>query len=307
MICHVSEVNRRLKTDAEDFIREAEAAYDHQLTEIAAYIRDHKDTCPLVLISGPSGSGKTTTALILEKKLDAWGLETHTLSMDNYFRTLTPEQHQLLAEEKLDLESPDRVDTQLLNAQLTAIVACQPVELPRFDFHTHARAAETTRLCRKPGEIIILEGIHVLNPAVVTLPEAQTTRLYVSVRTRLETADGDVLHPKWIRLLRRMLRDTQYRGRQVAHTLQMYYSVQRGEDAYIMPYKHRSTFDVDTFFPYEVNVYRKYLLEQLRGLADHPDVAGLLPALEEADPLDKEAVPPTALVREFLGDSVYYE
>ena len=307
MICHVSDVNRQLQEDAVAFIRQADAAYDHQLEEIAAHIRDHADTCPLVLLSGPSGSGKTTTALILEKKLDAWGFETHTLCMDNYFSTLTPEQHRLLAEEKLDLESPDRVDTALLNEQLAAIVAGEPVELPRFNFHTAAREVETTTLCRKPGEIIILEGIHVLNPAVVTLPEEQTTRLYVSVRTRLETADGDVLHPKWIRLLRRMLRDTQYRGRPVSHTLQMYHSVQRGEDAYIMPYKYRSTFDVDTFFPYEVNVYRKYLLEQLRNLADHPDVAGLLPALEEADPLDKTMVPPTSLIREFTGDSVYYD
>ncbi len=306
MVCSVAAINQQLKEDAVGFIRQADEAYDRQLTTIAAHIRDHREQCPIVLLSGPSGSGKTTTALIIEKKLDSWGCETHTLSMDNYFHTLTPEQHQLLAEDRLDLESPERVDAALLSEQLQKIAACEPVEIPRFDFHAHARAKETTPLLRKPGEIIIVEGIHALNPAVVTLPEEQTIRLYVSVRTRLESAAGDVLHPKWIRLLRRMLRDTLYRGRQVTDTLQMFHSVQRGEDRYIMPYKNRSSFDVDTFFPYEVNVYRRYLLEQLQGLADDPEIAALLPVLAEAAPLDKELVPPTSLIREFVGDSVYH-
>ena len=304
----LAESNRRLREDAAGFIREAEEACHRRITEIAAHIRDTRDACPVVLISGPSGSGKTTTALKLEKKLDEWGLETHTLSMDNYFRTLTPEQHALLAEEKLDLESPDRVDISLLNEQLAAMVACRPVALPRFDFHTHARAAETTPLCRRPGEILILEGIHVLNPAVVTLPEEQTTRLYVSVRSRVQTDEGRVLHPQWIRLLRRMLRDTRYRGRSVAHTRQMFDSVQRGENAYIMPHKYRSTFDIDTFCPYELNVYRAALLDPLRELAaTDPDMAVLVTMLEQAAPLDPALVPATALIREFVGDSVYYE
>lgn len=307
MVFHVAEGNRRLTADPAAFIAEADAAYNRQLEEIAVYIRAHAEQCPVVLLSGPSGSGKTTTAMMLEEKLDAVGLETHTLSMDNYFRTLTPEQHLLLEQERLDLESPERVDTPLLSQQLADIVAGRTVQVPRFDFQAHARAAETVPLTRKAGEVVILEGIHALNPAVVTLPAEQTVRLYVSVRTRLETADGQVLHPKWLRLLRRMLRDTLYRGRQPADTLQMYHSVQRGEDAYIMPYKTRSTFDVDTFCPYEVYVYRRYLWEQLQPLVDNPEVAALLPVLAEAQPLDKDWVPDTSLIREFIGDSVYHK
>ncbi len=306
MICSIADVNHRLREDAAAFIRQTEEAYDRRMTEIAAHIRDHADTCPVVLISGPSGSGKTTSALILEKKLDAWGLETHTLSMDNYFRTLTPEQHALLAEEKLDLESPDRVDIPLLNAQLAAIAAGEPVELPRFEFHTHARAADTTRLCRKPGEILILEGIHVLNPAVVALPEDQTVRLYVSVRTRVQTDGESVIHPQYIRLFRRMLRDIRYRGRSVTHTYQMFDSVQRGENTYIMPYKSRSTFDIDTFCPYELNAYRSCLLKPLQELSSNPDMAFWAALLEQAEPLDPALVPSTALVQEFLGNSAYY-
>ena len=307
MIRSISAINQALTEDAAAVVRQAETDYHRQLSEIADYIAAHRDTCPVVLLSGPSGSGKTTSALILEDKLDRRGLETHTLSMDNYFRTLTPEQHALLAEEKLDLESPDRVEEPLLTAQLNAIIACEPVELPVFNFRTHTRENSGKILHRKPGEVVILEGIHALNPTVVTLPEAQTVRLYVSVRTRVEGPDGTVMHPKYIRLLRRMQRDVQHRGRQVTDTLAMFHSVNRGEDNFIMPYKHRSTFDVDTFFPYELNVYRKYLLEDLQALADRPEIAELLPVLSAAAPLDAAAVPETALIREFIGDSVYHK
>ncbi len=307
MIRTITAINKALTEDAAAVVRQAETDYHRQLSEIADYIAAHRDTCPVVLLSGPSGSGKTTSALILEDKLDRRGLETHTLSMDNYFRTLTPEQHALLAEDKLDLESPERVEEPLLTAQLKAIIACEPVELPVFNFRTHTRENSGKILHRKPGEVVILEGIHALNPAVVTLPEEQTVRLYVSVRTRVEGPDGTVLHPKYIRLLRRMQRDVQHRGRQVTDTLAMFHSVNRGEDNFIMPYKHRSTFDVDTFFTYELNVYRKYLLDDLQMLADRPEIAEVLPVLSAADPLDAAAVPETALIREFIGDSVYHK
>ena len=307
MIRKMTDINRNLAADAAAFIDGAEKNYHRQLSEIADFVAAHKEQCPLVLLSGPSGSGKTTSALILEDKLDRRGLETHTLSMDNYFRTLTPEQHALVAEEKLDLESPDRVDGELLTEQLRAIIACEPVELPVFNFRTHTREMSGKILHRKPGEVVVLEGIHALNPAVITLPPEQTVRLYVSVRTRVEGPDGTVLHPKYIRLLRRMLRDVQHRGRQAADTLQMFHSVNRGEDNFIMPYKHRSTFDVDTFFPYEINVYAKYLLEDLQTLADRPEIAAILPVLTAADPLDAASVPDTALIREFIGDSVYHK
>lgn len=306
MMKSLLETNRAVTTDAAAFVAACEKAYSRQLTKIADYIAAHREQCPIVLISGPSGSGKTTTALMLEEKLDRRGLETHTLSQDNYFRTLTEADRALLAEGKLDLESPARVDEQLLNRQLQDIIAGKTVELTEFDFPTHTQRPSGKTLTRKPGEIVILEGIHTLNPAVVTLPADQTVRLYVSVRTRVEGPNGALLHPKYIRLLRRMLRDVQQRGRPASGTLAMFHSVNRGEDTFIMPYKHRSTFDVDTFFAYELNVYRRYLLDDLQAMADRPEIAAILPVLSAAAELDAAAVPPTALIREFIGDSVYH-
>ncbi len=307
MLRTVSELNARIREDADAFVDTAEAVYRHQLDTIADHIRRTAEQCPIILLSGPSGSGKTTTALMLERILDKWGLETHTLSMDNYFRTLTPEQKEQLAAGQLDLESPERVDTDLLNTQLADIAAGRPVVLPTFDFPTHTRVDSGRILTRQPGELVIVEGIHALNPAVITLPEKETTRLYVSVRTRLSAKGRPPLHPQKIRLLRRMLRDIRFRNRQITDTLSMYHSVQRGEELYIMPYKHRSSFDVDTFFPYEVSVYRQQLLAPLTALAHHPDVVDILPVLEALEPVSEAIVPPTALIREFIGDSDYHK
>ena len=297
--------NGALCADAGAFIRQAEADYHQQITAVADYIAAHRDTRPLVLISGPSGSGKTTTARMLEAELDRRGLETHTLSQDNYFRTNTPEETALRQAGLLDLESPARVDEVLLAEQLERIIACEPVELPVFDFHNCICRPSGVTLTRKPGEIVILEGIHALNPAVVPLPENQTVRLYVSVRTRVENTDGSLLHPKYIRLLRRMLRDVSGRGRPASGTLEMFNSVEMGEQKYIMPYKGRSTFDIDTFCPYELNVYRSILPDEVVALKEHPDIAEVLRLLTAALPLEPTLVPPTALIREFIGGSVY--
>ena len=303
----VSAINRALCADAVGFVREAEADYRRQLTAIADYIAAHRDTCPIVLLSGPSGSGKTTTARMLEAELDRRGLETHTLSQDNYFRTNTPEEMAMREQGLLDLESPARVDEALLAQQLEDILACRPVELPVFDFRACRCRPSGVIFTRKPGEVVILEGIHVLNPAVVPLPESRTVRLYVSVRTRVEATDGSLLHPRYVRLLRRMLRDVGQRGRSAQGTLSMFRSVEEGEQKYIMPYKHRSTFDVDTFCPYELNVYRGILPDEVAALREHPEMETLLNLLTEVLPLEQTVVPRTALIREFVGGSIYEE
>ena len=307
MTYSVFDGNRRLAQDAAAFIAAAEDNYNRQLDEIADYIAANRDTCPIVLISGPSGSGKTTTALMLESKLDSRGLQTHTLSQDNYFNTQTAEDQALLEQGKFDLESPERVDADLLNSQLQDLIDGKTIRLTEFDFHTGTRHDSGKTLTRKEGEIVILEGIHTLNPDVVRLPETQTVRLYVSVRTRVEGPDGWVMHPKYVRVLRRMLRDVKGRGRRAEDTLRMCHSVNVGEDNFIMPFKNRSTFDVDTFFDYELHVYRTYLLDTLRELTHYSEVAKILPVLSAAEGLGAEAVPPTALIREFIGDSVYHQ
>ena len=301
----IQEINDRLAQDADGWVRETDAAYIAQLEEVADHIWKNREKRPVILLSGPSGSGKTTTAHMLERLLEQRGSETHTLSMDNYFIPLTKEQQALAAQEKMDLESPARVDIPLLNAQLASIIAGEPTEIPHFDFTLNIRTPSGWVLERRPEDLVILEGIHALNPTVITIPDEQTVRLYVSVRTRMITADSTPLHPMEIRLLRRMLRDIKFRGRQAADTLRMFRSVQRGEENHIMPYKHRSSYDIDTFCAYEVSVYKPMVTALLEPLAAQPEIAALLPALEELHALDASFVPSDALIREFIGGSEY--
>ena len=282
------------------YLRAEDESYAARICRTAKAIYDSRREKPVVLLSGPSGSGKTTSARMLEAFLDSWGCETHTISMDDYFSTMSPEEILLRDAGKLDLESPNRMDTGLLNEHILKMIAGEPVELPEYDFVNSAQRLSGKILTRKPGELVIFEGIHALNPSVITVPDSATNRLYVSVRTRIEH-EGKLLHPEKIRLLRRMLRDRVGRGRSPADTLAMYDRVQEGENKYIMPYKHRCSFDIDTFIGYEPGVYRAMLWEELEKLREDERVAEIAEILESMPPVPPEAVSAKSLIQEFIG------
>lgn len=303
-ILSIHEINSRIKEDAAAFVAQTDAVYAAQIRAIAEDIRAHAQERPLVLLSGPSGSGKTTSAQLIETLLDGWGHETHTISMDNYFSSFTPEQAELAREGKIDLESPNRLDIPFLNEQLADITACRPVHLPVYDFKASVRRDSGEILHRKPGEIVILEGIHALNPDVIRLPDEQSSRVYVSVRTRVEV-DGQLLHPAYIRLLRRMLRDRSHRARSFLETARMFESVERGEEVNIMPYKHRATYDVDTFHDYELAAMKAICTERVGELAELDGLPVLQKALDLIEPLQECTVPANSLLREFIGNNLF--
>ncbi len=293
--------NTRIQTDPIAYLKASDQNYYNQLVSIAKDIDAHKDIRPIILVSGPSGSGKTTTAYLLEAILKDFGCVTHTLSMDNYFLPLSEEEQELVMQGKIDLESPNRLNHDLLNAQLSDMIACKPVLLPRYDFVHGLSVASGTTLTRKPGELIIMEGIHALNPSVITLSDDETTRIYISVRTRVQS-DRLTLHPSKVRLMRRMIRDQIYRNRPYHKTVLLYDSVELGELRYIMPYKYRSTYDIDTFIDYEMSVYR-HMLPKLDALdpSIKAQIADLISILEQTEPVDTALVADQSLVREFIG------
>jgi len=300
MNIELHEINEKLLADPSAFMAETDTAYQKQLQAIADDIALHRTERPIILLSGPSGSGKTTTAQKIEKILDNNGIETHTLSLDNYFSPFNDEERVLFEEGKLDLESPKRVDSAFLSEQLTAIQEGRPIELPIYDFKESARIMSGEILHRKPGELVILEGIHSLNPDVIQIPDEVTAKIYVSVRTRI-TDNGEILHPSKIRLMRRMVRDRLFRKRTLSDTLKMFRSVEEGENKYIMPYKYRSTYDVDTFMAYEICAYRDHLLTDLQCMQDEPVLHDTSAFLAEAASLSAEMLPVESLIREFVG------
>lgn len=300
MQINVAAINSEIKNDAERYIKTTDGIYNSHLQSIANDIIEHAEERPILLISGPSGSGKTTTAKMLEKLLDEAGLETHILSIDNYFKTLTAQELKLADEHKLDMESPDRVDGDFLTSQLERIIKCEEVILPKYDFIASKNVSSGITLKRKPNEIVIIEGTHSLNPKLIELSDESAAKLYISVRTRI-TEGTTVLHPQKIRLMRRMIRDRMYRGRNLIQTIEKYASVQRGEDLYIMPYKHRATFEADTFFPYEIGLYKSLLEQEINDLGELTETEDIRVILKAATSVDEAAIPKNSLIREFIG------
>lgn len=300
-------ITANIQKSPQNFIDECEKAYQDKISMLCTEIAGAAAERPIVLISGPSGSGKTTTALLTEHLLDGKGCQTHVLSLDNYFHPLTAEEKILFAENKLDLESPDRLDAEFLNTQLSELHAGKEVRIPRFNFLTNSRedSGETLKLGK--NEVIVLEGIHALNPAVIDADD-YTTRVYVSVRTRVDLSDGRRLHPSKIRLARRMIRDVRTRGRSFEGTVDLYESVERGENLYIMPYKHRAHFDIDTFFPYELCLYKHFLPTSIPSTeAKYPWLTELFEALSLIPEIPTELVPENSLIREFIGGGMFGE
>lgn len=204
----------------------------------------------------------------------------------------------------MDLESPLRVDSQLLNQQIEAISACREIELPKYNFKTSTRSGSGKKFKRNKGEIVIFEGIHALNPSVITVPDTMISKIYVSVRTRI-SGEGILLHPSRVRLMRRMIRDKNFRKRSLRETMNMFHSVEAGENKYIMPYKYRSDYDVDTFMAYELSAYRNDLLTQLEDMLDVPEIAESVKVLEQLAPLSKKDISPDSLICEFIGNGQF--
>lgn len=286
----------------EGFVINEDSRLDKETVLVAKKLADDANKKPIILLSGPSGSGKTTTAFRIEKYLDEHGTETSVISMDNYFKPhendLTPEQ----------LESPDRLDVDLFIKNLEDFIDYKPVLHPIFDFKTGKRSFCKTPHTRKENELLIVEGIHVLNPIVTEPLKDVFNGLYVAPRTRIELEEGNCIHPKKLRLLRRILRDCKYRGQSIESVILKAKTVNIGEDKYIMPHKNNAQIHIDTFASYEVPILKNLLYSDFKSL-DHEflkdnDLLDVLQMFEEIDELDcDEVVNKFAVLREFIGKS----
>lgn len=300
------DINTGLEKSKEAYIKKSEEIYLSSIEAAAEKIFLERKDKPVILISGPSGSGKTTTAIKLAGFIERRGVGVHTLSMDNYF--LPSDMGELPKDENgnIDLESPKRLDCELLSEHLNKIFSCESVNVPIFDFTEQLRKGSVP-LQRKRGEIVIIEGIHALNPSVTGDTKDFTTCVYVSVRTRIKSCDGSILHPKYLRLMRRLSRDRLFRGRNPADVFDMFESVSRGEDLYIMPYKSRALISIDTFIPFESAVYSRILSSELSGIKVKEkwkdDYLIIRKFLNEIHPLDLKYIPSNSFIREFAGGS----
>ena len=302
----ISSINERCENDMKEFIEESEKKYSRRIKKAADILSQTHEQKPIILLSGPSGAGKTTSAKRIEELLDEQDIETFTISMDNYFLPESQTPNAVDENGKVDYESPYRMDIKLLNEHMMKIANCEPVEIPSFNFAKQEREPGLT-FKRKPGELVLFEGIHALNPEVTGISDDYANCIYVSIRTRLELDNGALLHPSHIRLMRRLLRDKLYRGRGFEATMDMFDSVERGESLYIMPYKERAQIHIDTFINYEASVYKPFLYDELHRVfeqnEDHKNHEQMEEFLNALDAIPAENVPDYSLVREFIGGS----
>ena len=309
MAYQLQEINDRIRADARGFLEECDFSFGRRVEEAANRIVNRTAESPIVLLSGPSGSGKTTTALKLEEELERRGVATHTISMDNYFKTMNPKTAPRTPEGTIDYESPLNLDMELLDETFTKLSRGEEVIVPKFEFARQMRNDARGRpLKLGPNEIAIFEGIHALNDDIAGRhPEA--TKLYISARSNV--CDGDLLRFKgtWMRLTRRAVRDFNFRGTDISTTLDMWADVRRGEKLYISPFKNKADVIIDSSLRYEVSVMKNYALPMLQAVPEEnqrrAELLDLIDAFQWFEPIDPELVAKDSLIREFIGGGSY--
>ena len=299
------------KGHATELINVSEALQEKRISQIADEIYNRKQKgqpIKIILISGPSSSGKTTFSKRLSVQLMANGIRPYPVSLDDYFvnREQTPRD----ANGEYDYESLYALDLDFFNRQLQALLNGEEVELPRFNFTTGIREMSGNRLKIDENMILILEGIHALNPELTAhLPAESKFKIYVSALTTILLDNHNYIPTTDNRLLRRIIRDYKYRGYSAEETISRWPSVRAGEDKWIFPFQENADVMFNSALLFELAVIKDYAEPILRNVPnnrpEYSEAYRLRKFLEYFVPLQDKELPPTSLLREFLGGSSF--
>lgn len=303
----VSDYNRLVYNNAgQDLILLAEALHEKKYAEIAEQVA--KSGARMVLLAGPSSSGKTTSCRRLSVQLKVLGYDVNQLSLDDYFmnRERTPK----LPNGEYDFESIDALDIPLLNEHLNALFRGEEVKIPTFDFIKGEPYYSGKTLQLGPRSVLVVEGIHALNPKLTaSIDEALKFKVYVSALTQLSIDDQNIIHGTDNRLVRRIVRDNNFRGWTAHETLRRWPEVVRGERQHIFPYQENANVMFNSALLYELGVLKRYaepLLKQVPEDCEEYSIARqLLDFSELLLPIDDKYIPYNSIMREFLGGSVF--
>jgi uridine kinase len=304
----VGDFNEVVKAGAAtDLINVSEALQDKKLMQIADDITQRKGV-KLVLLAGPSSSGKTTTCKRLSIHLLANGIKPLQISLDDYF----VDRHHTPLDEKgeYDYESIYALNLQLINEQFTALFNGEEVELPKYNFQTGQSEKSGKKLKMDEHNVLIVEGIHALNPELTAqIPERQKYRVYASALTTILLDDHNYIPTTDNRLLRRIIRDYKYRGVSAQETIHRWPSVRAGENKWIFPFQENADAVFNTAMLFELAVIKQQaepLLELVPENCDeYSEAYRLRKFLRYIQPIPNRDIPPTSLVREFLGGSSF--
>ena len=303
-------LNKKIKENKiKDYILLDEALHEKKIANIADSILNNKKI-KVILIAGPSSSGKTTFAKRLEIQLRINGLKPKTISVDNYFveRKDTPKDEN----GENDYESINAIDTELLNEHLVKIAKGEEVKLPTFNFKTGKKEYKGNTIKLSGDEILVMEGIHCLNDQLTYLiPKDQKFKIYISCLTVLNIDYYNRISTTDTRLIRRIVRDNQFRGYNAMHTLKMWESVIRGETKNIFPYQEKADAMFNSSLIYELSVLKKYATPVLKAITkkepEFSEAKRLYSMLDYFETIPEEYVPTHSLLREFIGGSIFKE
>jgi Uridine kinase len=303
-INHLEQINDGAVTDPKGMILEVEGSYHEHLRNIARNITSQHENAKIIMLSGPSSSGKTTTAHMLQKFLKEFGINSVIISLDNFYRG--KEEAPLMPDGSRNYESVDALNVEKIKNCLSSLVQTGKFYVPEYNFETGKPEKDEKEYVLGEHDMVIIEGIHALNPIFTReLPEESLIKIYVSVKQMLKDANGEVISPMDMRLVRRIVRDIRSRATPAEATLSMWGSVLAGENSYIRPYRITADYTVNSIHIYELCVLRTIAIPILREIPlDSPNykkARDLEARLMRFEPVGKDLVPEDSMLREFIG------
>ena len=294
----IVEINKLASYDAKALVAKEESKFNSQIRRIASQVVAGDKR--IILISGASSSGKTTTSHILQNKLASLGVSSFVMSMDDFFvdRDTLP----IREDGKHDIENLVALDVKAIRKCLGEILSKGETKIPQFDFLTHKRKKEW-KTCRMHGnEVVLMEGLHALNPAIIDgLDVGKIFRLYIYCGGGYTYKEDNLLSPKDLRLLRRIIRDKRDRHAQILETLSLWDEVCKGEDNNVTPFIDMADFKLNSFHSYELLLYKNLIAQEFKNFSDNKKIKMFLSAFQYVGYLSEDILPSSSVIREFVG------
>lgn len=298
----LKEINEMTLRDAPGMIRESDSLYRRSICSIADALE--KRGANIVLLAGPSSSGKTTTAGIIRDHLSEIGHETIVVSLDDFYRDRDDPAYPLDETGRQDYESVEALHTDKIQDFIAKLLCGREVYMPRYVFEKGESYQSNEPIRLREGSFVIMEGLHALNPIIIDgIDRSRIVKMFISVSTNINDGNERILSGRKIRFIRRMTRDSIYRGTSAASTLERWKSVLDGEDKYLYPFKESADIKLDTFHKYELGIMRPFAEAALR--ASESELCGeyiniIRKALGMVIPADIALLPEKSLISEFV-------
>ena len=305
----IYDINEHVQENPVDFIQTCETKHNNMLAEIGEKIAKERNNIRLIAIAGPSSSGKTTFSNRLRIELLSKGIKPVMISMDDYY--IDRDKIPLNEDGELDLEDINTLDIELFNEHMYALINGEEVEIPRFDFKL-AKRVKGHKLKISADQPIIIEGIHALNEQMSSLiPKHQKFKIFISPQIQINMDNHTPMSTTDLRLIRRIVRDNQFRNSPAKQTMSMWSSVRRGEFKWIYPNQEGADYVYNSELTYELCVLKKYAIPLLKeiGVDDEYYITAnrLLKYLKYFTEIEEFAIPCNSLLREFIGGSCFYD